>query len=100
MRKFVTFSMFVALLLSLSSTLFAQSSPGKLAGKITDAATGEALIGANVVLLNSSQGSAADINGEYFILNITPGNYTVKISYVGYGTQTFTDVTIIPGVNQ
>ncbi len=98
MRKFITFSIFAVLTCFFSTIIVAQSSSGKLAGKVTDAATGEPLIGANVILLNTNLGSAADINGEYFILNITPGTYTVSISYVGYGQQKFTDVRIVPGV--
>jgi hypothetical protein len=97
MRKFVTFSIFAALILT-ASTIFAQSSPGKLAGRVTDAATGEALIGANIILLNTTQGSATDLNGDYFVLNITPGTYSVKFSFVGYSTKTITDVRIVPGV--
>lgn len=98
MKKFVTFSIFAVLLFIFNVSTFAQSSPGKLSGTITDAATGEPLIGANVVIANSTMGSAADINGEYFILNITPGTYSVVVSYVGYQQQTFTDITIVPGV--
>ncbi len=98
MIKFVTFSIFAALLFVFNNVSFAQSSVGKLSGKITDAATGEPLIGANVILLNTSKGSAADINGEYFILNITPGTYSVRVSFVGYSTKTITDVRIVPGV--
>ncbi|MCB0729838.1 MAG: TonB-dependent receptor [Ignavibacteriae bacterium] len=98
MRKLNTFSIIMFLSMLIYSVTFAQSGAGKLAGKITDAATGEPLIGANVILINTSQGSAADINGEYFILNITPGTYQVKISFVGYQTQTFTDVRVVAGI--
>lgn len=98
MRKLNTFSIITIFFLLIYSVTFAQSGAGKLAGKITDAVTGEALIGANVVLVNTSQGAAADINGEYFILNITPGTYSVRISFVGYQPQTFTDVRIVSGI--
>ncbi|MDZ7765269.1 MAG: TonB-dependent receptor [Melioribacteraceae bacterium] len=75
-----------------------QSGSGKLAGKITDAQTGEPLIGANVIIENTNLGAATDVDGNYFILNITPGTYTVKISYVGYSSKTVTEIRIVGGI--
>jgi len=80
------------------ANLFAQSGEGKLAGKIIDADTGEPLIGANVILLNTNQGAATNLDGNYFILNIRPGNYDVKFSYVGYSSKTIQDVRIVAGI--
>lgn len=60
---------------------------GKIAGKITDKDTGEPLIGANVMIEGFSWGAATDADGEFYILNIPPGKYTVKAIYIGYTTQ-------------
>lgn len=57
---------------------------GKISGKVTDKTTGEALVGVNIVLLGTMQGAATDINGNYFILNIQPGIYSVKAAMIGY----------------
>jgi uncharacterized membrane protein len=57
---------------------------GKLTGKVTDADTGEPVIGANILIDGTYMGAAADVNGEYVINNIPPGEYTVSISAVGY----------------
>jgi outer membrane receptor for ferrienterochelin and colicin len=97
MKKFITFSTALLVIL-LSSSIFAQVGTGKLAGKVLDQDTKEALIGANVVILNSSMGAAADLDGNYFILNITPGTYDVQFSYVGYGNKILRDVRIVGGV--
>ncbi len=61
---------------------------GKLAGRITDKQTGEALVGANVLIrsMEPNVGASADVDGYYYIINLPPGNYDVKISYVGYST--------------
>ncbi|MCL5028186.1 MAG: TonB-dependent receptor [Bacteroidetes bacterium] len=59
---------------------------GKISGKIIDAKTGEPLVGANILIENTSLGAAADLDGSYFIINIPPGVYVVKASYVGYRT--------------
>lgn len=65
-------------------------------GKITDAATGEALIGASAVLLNTSLGVSADLDGKYVIYGITPDTYVVQFSYLGYKTIEKT-VELYPG---
>ena len=57
---------------------------GIVSGFITDSASGESLIGANVFLQETGQGMATDINGYYIIQEITPGNYTIMVSYVGF----------------
>ena len=50
----------------------------------SDSSSGEALIGANVMIQETGQGMATDINGYYIIQNINPGNYTLMASYVGF----------------
>ena len=59
---------------------------GKLAGRITDKQTGEALIGANIVIksANVNSGASTDVDGYYHVLNLPPGSYQVIISYIGY----------------
>jgi len=59
---------------------------GKISGKVTDAKTGEPLVGANVIIENTSLGAATSFDGSYFIINIPPGIYTVKVSYISYQT--------------
>ena len=86
------------LLLMFISPVLAQTGVGKLSGKIVDANTREALIGANVVVLSTDQGAATNVEGEYFVLNITPGTYNVRVSYVGYAPKTIKEVRIVAGI--
>lgn len=67
---------------------------GKISGLIKDSQTGEPLIGVNVMIEGSSQGAATDIDGYYAIINVMPGTYTLKISYIGYNTVMVTDVVV------
>ena len=67
---------------------------GKVSGKISDQSTGEPLIGANVMLLGSSLGSATDVSGMYHILNVPPGFYDLKVNMIGYGDKTVTGVRV------
>ena len=67
---------------------------GNLQGNITDSLTNSALVGANVYLVGTSLGSAADIEGNYKINNIPAGKYQLKVSYIGYQSKTL-NVTIV-----
>ncbi len=98
MKKFCTFSIFLLITVLISSPLFAQVSSGKLAGKIVDTDTGEPLIGANIIILNTSLGAACDIDGNYFILNISPGTYDVQVSFVGYSSKIVKNVRVVGGI--
>lgn len=81
---------FLALLII--STISAKS--GIISGKVTDTETGEALIGANVIILNTNWGAATDINGYFKISFVPPGTYELRASYVGYSPQTIKDVKV------
>ncbi|WP_161890070.1 TonB-dependent receptor [Pontibacter russatus] len=59
----------------------------QLGGRVTSAARGEALAGANVVLENSGTGVAAGANGTFSFPNLPAGNYTLKVSYLGFEQQ-------------
>jgi outer membrane receptor protein involved in Fe transport len=72
---------------------------GSLSGRITDAETGEALIGVNVVVTGTSYGAATDIEGRYSIASLRAGQYSIKISYIGYETKLFTGISVASGRN-
>jgi len=73
--------------------LLAQTT-GKIIGKVIDANTGEGLVAANVIIEETSRGTATDDKGDFNILNIPPGDYTVKIMYMGYKTKRIENVRI------
>lgn len=55
-------------------------------GTVKDA-TGEPMIGVSVVVNGTSSGSVTDINGNFTLQNVA-NNASLKISYIGYQTQT------------
>ena len=75
MRYFI-FILFLITHLGAQSTI--------ISGFISDSSSGEALIGANVILQETGQGMATDINGYYVIQDISPGDYVLMVSYVGF----------------
>jgi len=60
---------------------------GKIAGVVTDEQTGEPLAGAQVQIVGTAMGAAANADGQYFILNVSPGTYTLRITMMGYATK-------------
>jgi outer membrane cobalamin receptor len=98
MKKTFTNLLAILVFVLSSTAIFAQTGVGKISGKVIDADTKEPLIGANIVLLNTNLGAATDIDGNYFILNITPGTYEVKVSYVGYAPRTYQDVRVVANI--
>lgn len=73
----------ILFLLFLPIAAFAQSSSIK--GTVTDAKSGEALVGVSVVQKNTNNGTVTDLDG-HFQLNV-PSNTTLVISYLGYKTK-------------
>ena len=68
------------LIFSLTSFLSAQMT---VSGTVTDAATGSALAGANVVVDGTNNGAAANASGAFTISNV-PNGATLTASMIGY----------------
>jgi len=89
-------SVFLLILSLLPVATLAQTT-GKVAGQIVDASTGETLPGATVVVVGTNFGAATDLDGNYFIIGIPAGTYTIQSQFVGYQTQTSLGVSINAG---
>ena len=73
-------------MLFFTGSLYAQS--GRLAGTVTEAGTGQALIGANVMIVGTQIGTATDHQGQFIIGKVPPGTYEVTVRYIGYADVT------------
>src|ERR1035437_6186350 len=91
MRKIL---LFISILSIFASDFTLAGTTGKLTGKATDAKTNESLPFVNITLSGTSLGAATDIDGNYVILNIPPGNYNVKAQSVGYQPVVIENVSI------
>jgi len=69
----------LSVLISLTFSVIAQTN---ISGKVIDANTGEALIGATI-MFGKGQGTATDFDGNYSF-SIPTGERSIKVSYVGY----------------
>ncbi|MCB0285277.1 MAG: TonB-dependent receptor [Calditrichaeota bacterium] len=90
------FGRFFLLLMCVGAAAFA-GDKGKIAGNVTDSQTGEPLVGANVEIEGLQTGASTDADGDFFIINIHPGTYTVTCSYIGYKIITYTDILVKAG---
>lgn len=75
------------------STLTAGTT-GKISGFVVDKVTGEPLVGVNILVSGTSLGAATHLDGSYFILNISPGTYTLRASMIGYGIVNVSNITV------
>jgi len=66
-------------------------------GHINDKNNKEPLTGATILLEGTSKGAAADIDGNYKFNDLTPGTYTLVISYVSYTAQRIPNVVVEKG---
>lgn len=57
---------------------------GKLKGKIIDSKTGNEISNANIFIKHTNYYSVSDQSGNYLIEGITPGNYELVVSHIGY----------------
>ncbi len=89
------------------AALAAVPSAQTLAGRVTDAETGDALPGATVAVPALSRGASADVDGRYLLPGLPPGPVRVLVSFVGYRSEVRTvdvsgpstlDVALAPSI--
>lgn len=66
------------------SFVFAQQF--KVSGSVTDHKSGEPIIGASVVVQNTSNGVITDLDGRFVLDRVSKGE-VISVSYVGYKSQ-------------
>ena len=89
MYRTIRTALFSLILLFLLSAHTAYSQQAILTGFVTDGVTEQALQGASVVLTNEDDafiGTITDGDGYYVIQRIPAGNYSLRISFIGFET--------------
>lgn len=87
------FSLTVFILL-LSVTLVFGGTTGKIAGVVIDGSTDEPLPGVNLIIQGTTLGAVTDANGYYVILQVPPGTYEIRASFIGYAPVTQQEVVV------
>ena len=67
---------------------------GKIRGRIVDIDSQRPLIGANVLIEEYQIGAATNLNGDFVIDKVPVGNYTLRLSYIGYQSEYIPDIIV------
>lgn len=92
--RLYVFTTLILCLLLLPNLVIA-SVTGKIKGRVIDEETGDPIVGVNVLLEGTYLGASTDLSGEYYILQIPPGNYTLRFSMIGYQAYGVQDVRVL-----
>lgn len=84
----------IILISSASVYVFAQL--GTIRGNVKDAISGEGIVGANIYIAGSTQGAAADLNGDFEIPHVKTGNYNLIVSFISYKSDTLKNIAVYP----
>ncbi len=78
--------MYKILLIFLLITASFELKSAVLKGKVSDSVTNEVLVGSTIYIKELKAGTLSGLDGSFRLTNISPGNYTVVVSYIGYVT--------------
>jgi hypothetical protein len=76
---------FLAALLA-GGPVAAQQTTGRIQGRVTDAQTGQPLVGASVIVVGTNYGNITNEEGYYFINNVPAGVHDIQAQFLGYRT--------------
>lgn len=72
----------------------AVSQTGTIQGTVTDALTNEPILLATISIPGTTTGTTTDVEGNYVLTDLTPGLYTVQVSYIGYEDQSRQEIQV------
>ncbi|CAN0514174.1 unnamed protein product, partial [Laminaria digitata] len=90
----------LSLLILLTAFSFAPAAAqaqGTISGSVTDAATGDPLVGATISIVGSQLGSTSDFNGQYTITGVPAGTYILRARFVGFVPIDRQNITVTSG---
>ncbi|MEQ1832148.1 MAG: TonB-dependent receptor [Candidatus Eisenbacteria bacterium] len=91
--KWVGAAVCAVLLLVLGTAPAHAGTSGRIAGRVTDAKK-QPLAGVNVGMIGVQLGALTDEQGQFTIVNIPAGAYSVRAGLIGYGSVTTTNVIV------
>ena len=80
-----------------SFSVVAQDNTGTLKGNVSDETNDETLIGATILIVGTYKATSSDFVGNYELEGIKSGDYSIKISYIGYAEKIFNGIRIEAG---
>jgi len=83
---------FLAVMCAVTAAINGQT--GTIEGIVKDLSSGSALPGATVIIEGTTTGTTTDADGRFRIINLKPGSYNLKITYVSYLPETIEKVRV------
>ena len=76
------------------NTLIVSGQNVRVYGSVKNAINNTPISFANVVIDGTSKGTTTDIDGNFELLEIQPGLYNFKCSYIGFNTEIKTEIQL------
>ncbi|MBJ11139.1 MAG: ferric aerobactin receptor [Flavobacteriales bacterium] len=92
------FNLFLILVL-LTNSLVVSGQNVRVYGSVKNALNNTPISFANVVIDGTSKGTTTDIDGNFELLEIKPGLYNFKCSYIGFNTEIKTEIQLTTNKN-
>ena len=70
------------LILIIFTNVMFSGTTGKIIGNIYDENTSESIVGCNVLISELGIGTASNLNGDFMIINVPPGKWTLKFQMI------------------
>jgi outer membrane receptor protein involved in Fe transport len=83
--------------LALFAGPLAAQETGKIQGRVTDAASGQPIVGAQVAIVGSRLGNITNAEGFYFVNNVPADLLDIQAQYIGYQTVTVRQQRVLAG---
>jgi outer membrane receptor protein involved in Fe transport len=85
------------MLLLFAAPASAQESTGRVQGRVTDAASGQPIAGAQVFVVGTRLGNITNEEGFYFVNNVPAGVVDIQAQFIGYQAVTVRQQRVLAG---
>lgn len=87
----------MAILSTASATEQPQILPGTIKGVVLNQTTHTPIDNANIIIIGTELGAAADLDGNFIIGNLKPGTYNIQATALGFQGYIISEVNVQPG---
>lgn len=100
--KFFTVILAVALIFITGTAIAGESTGafmhGKIIGRVIDAETGDVLPSVNITVIDTKMGASTNFKGQFYILGVPVGKYSIRATSIGFAPVRITDVWVSSGL--
>jgi outer membrane receptor protein involved in Fe transport len=96
-RAFRPWAFLGALALAFIASPLSAQETGNIQGRVTDAASGAPIVGAQVNIVGTRLGNITNNDGYYFINNVPAGVQDIQAQYIGFQTVTVRQQRVLAG---